>query len=281
MFMSWIRNVPEKIIHAAGKIPFLGKYLPGSRDNAAGRKADGSGDNAEGSAAEENRTLLKIAVNGQVLAYEKVGHGSPLIMVHGNGEDHTIFLEAAEKLSRYHTCYLVDSRGHGESSDCDDLNYEDMAEDMMDFITALNLKQVTFYGFSDGGIIGLIAAAKSNLIERLIISGANTKPEGVVTWLYLQFLGIYIFTKDPKMKLMLTQPHISDEMLESIHIPVLVMAGTKDIIRREHTDHIADTIPGSTLWILKGETHGSYIVHNDRIASLIMTWERKTGQKRL
>ncbi|MGX8715137.1 MAG: hypothetical protein ACSW8A_05240, partial [Lachnospiraceae bacterium] len=71
--MSWIRNIPEKIRHAAGKIPFIGKRLPGfgstdadgSGDNAAERKADGSGDNAKGSAAEENRTLLKIAVNGQ------------------------------------------------------------------------------------------------------------------------------------------------------------------------------------------------------------------------
>ena len=33
-------------------------------------------------------------VNGIKLFYEKRGEGRPLVMVHGNGEDHTIFQQA-------------------------------------------------------------------------------------------------------------------------------------------------------------------------------------------
>ena len=37
-------------------------------------------------------------VNGVKLFYEKSGEGRPLVMVHGNGEDHTIFDEAVRAL---------------------------------------------------------------------------------------------------------------------------------------------------------------------------------------
>lgn len=34
---------------------------------------------------------MTITVNGITLYYEVQGQGQPLIMIHGNGEDHTIF----------------------------------------------------------------------------------------------------------------------------------------------------------------------------------------------
>ena len=43
-----------------------------------------------------------VEVNGVKLFYEKKGEGRPLIMIHGNSEDHTIFLEASEEIGRAH-----------------------------------------------------------------------------------------------------------------------------------------------------------------------------------
>ena len=37
-------------------------------------------------------------VNGIDLYYERTGAGRPVVLVHGNGEDHTIFDEAVEVL---------------------------------------------------------------------------------------------------------------------------------------------------------------------------------------
>lgn len=209
-------------------------------------------------------------VNGIQLYYEVVGSGSPLVMVHGNGEDHTIFNEAVDILKDRFTVYTVDSRDHGQSTKVSELHYSDMADDLLVFLNDLDLRDVTFYGFSDGGIIGLLLAQKTDRLSRLIVSGANLTPDGVKSSLRLFIKIMYFFTKDSKLKMMLNEPHITTESLSAISVPTTVIAGEKDLIRRKETDAIAAAIPGSKLRIIKGEGHGSYIVHKTRIAELIM-----------
>lgn len=53
--------------------------------------------------------------------------------------------------------------------------------------------------------------------------------------------------------LMVTQPCIAPGELASLNMPVLVIAGTKDMIRLSHTQLIARSIPGSKLAILEGD----------------------------
>ena len=216
-------------------------------------------------------------VNGIDLYYEKTGEGRPLILVHGNGEDHTIFNEAAAVLGRDFTVYAVDSRCHGQSTDTPTLHYRDMAADMLSFMEALDLRDVVFYGFSDGGIIGLMAAAQTDRITTLITSGANLNPTGVKLWLQLLVRGIYALNKDKKYSLMFNEPQIADETLRAIRARTLVLAGSKDLVREEETRHIAAMIPGAELRILPGEGHGSYIVHKEKIAQLISDFCRGEG----
>ena len=211
-----------------------------------------------------------IEVNGIKLFYEKTGAGRPLVMVHGNGEDHKIFDKAIELLKKKYTVYAVDSRCHGESEKTAELHYDDMADDMIAFIEALDLQDVIFYGFSDGGIVGLLAAAKCPRITTLITSGANVTPDGVSGSIQLLIKVLYYFKKDPMYALMLNEPHISDELLGAIKAKTLILAGSRDLVKEKETRHIAETIPGAVLRILKGEGHGSYIVHNEKIARLIM-----------
>ena len=213
---------------------------------------------------------MKAHINGIDLHYEKTGSGRPLVMVHGNGEDHTIFDEAVNVLKDSFTCYCVDSRGHGKSTAVSEFHYEDMAADILAFMEQMDLRDAVFYGFSDGGIVGLLAAARSPRITTLIVSGANLTPEGVKPGLRALFRVLYFFRKDPKIALMLTEPNITDELLRSIRAKTLVLAGSKDIIVEKETRHIADTIPGAALKILEGESHGSYIVHKERIGTLIL-----------
>ncbi len=219
---------------------------------------------------------MKISVNGVELYYEVVGSGAPLIMVHGNSEDHTIFTEAAAVLKDNFTCYLVDTRSHGKSSKVKRLHYRDMAQDYMEFIKALGLTDVTFFGFSDGGILGLLIGMESNLIDTLIVSGANTYPGAISDRMAKIMKLIYFVTRSDKFRLMLNEPDIRAEDLQKIRAKTFVLAGSEDAVKRENTDFIAANIPGSTERILEGETHTSHIVHNTKIAEIIL---ELTGKK--
>lgn len=214
-----------------------------------------------------------IKVNNINLFYTCTGSGAPLIMLHGNGEDHTIFDEAVALLSKHFTVYAIDSRDHGQSDKVDELHYDDMAEDIRIFIEELGLEKPILYGFSDGGIVGLLLAIKyPELLSKVIGSGVNVNPEGLVKGWHIIFKIIYFFNRDRKFKMMLTEPNITKEMLSKISIPVFLTGGSKDMIRQEHMKMIAENIPGAKLSILEGEKHGSYIVHNQKIAEVIIEY---------
>ena len=224
---------------------------------------------------------MQVTVNGCTLYYEKTGAGRPLILLHGNGETHLIFDKALPLLRDHFTVYLIDSRGHGQSSKTNSFHYAEMAEDIHCFIEALSLTAPLFYGFSDGGIIGLmLAATYPTLLSGLIVSGANTGPEGLKQgWLWL-FRLVYRITKDPKIALMLQEPHITAKQLAAIQIPTLVLAGSHDLIKEAHTRSLAAAIQGCSLHILPGEGHGSYVVHSEKIASLILDYAQMPANAR-
>ena len=211
-------------------------------------------------------------VNNVELYYEKAGRGRPLVMVHGNGEDHSIFNEAVALLRERFTCYALDSRGHGRSSRDLPLHYRAMAADVCAFLEALELRDVLFYGFSDGGIVGLLAAGMTERITGLAVSGANLSPRGVKESLRLRIALENLLRPNPLLQLMLREPDISDEELRRIRAKTLVLAGSGDLIRERETRHIAETVPGASLRILPGEDHGSYIVHSEKIARILLAF---------
>jgi pimeloyl-ACP methyl ester carboxylesterase len=213
---------------------------------------------------------MKIQVNGIDLDYEKTGTGTPIILLHGNGEDHRIFDVLVGQLSEEYSVYAVDSRNHGQSGSSDTLSYDMIAEDIVAFIKELGLDKPILYGFSDGGIVGLLIASRyPDLLSKLIISGANTNPAGMKPSLLLLLRVGWFITRNIKWKMAIEQPDITADELQKINIPVLVLAGSKDAIREEHTRELAIAIPGSTLNILDGEGHGSYIVHSPKLYGII------------
>ena len=213
---------------------------------------------------------MYIQLNGQVIYYEKTGEGSPVILMHGNGETHKIFDALIPKLSREHTVYALDSRGHGMSAPVEELHYADMAEDLAAFVLGLDLIKPAFYGFSDGGIVGLMTAfTHPTMFSSIAVSGANLTPSGLKSSMKVPVRLKYLKTKNSKLRLMLKEPHITTDSLSQICIPALILAGSKDIVKRSETKRIASAIPGAVLKILPGETHSSYVVHSEKLFPLL------------
>lgn len=208
-------------------------------------------------------------VNGIKLYYEKTGSGKPIVLLHGNTQSHKIFSVVTRSLRKEFTVYALDSRDHGKSSKVKQLNYSDMTKDTAEFIKQIIGEKTIVYGLSDGGIIALMLAAEyPELVSQIIVSGASTCPSGSKDYAIKLFKFAKLFYPS-KMKMLLTQPNITAEMLQSITIPTAVLAGSRDMIKEENTKFIAGNIPGSTLEILNGETHTSYAVKSDKLYPLL------------
>ena len=213
---------------------------------------------------------MKINVNGIEMYYEKYGEGRPLVLVHGNSVDHREFKDSIWLLRRNFAVYAVDSRGHGLSTKVDELHYSDMADDIVAFMDQLDLRDVVYFGHSDGGIIGLLAAMRTDRIGLLLPGSANLTPNAVAPWLRGGIKAVHTLTKDPKMLLMLTEPNITPEELATIKTPTVVIAGSKDSVDEKETRLIAESIPGAKLRILEGEGHISYATTGSHLADIIM-----------
>lgn len=207
---------------------------------------------------------MKIKVNNIELAYEKSGSGAPLILLHGNGDDHHIFDVIVSKLKNDFTVYAIDSRNHGESTATEDYSYEVMAKDIYSFITELNLEKVNLVGFSDGAIISLILAMNhAECINRMALLGVNLKPDDFTEESYQFVKEGYEETQNPLFKLMLEHPDIELDEVKNVITPTLVIAAQQDIFKPETFVNLTNALPNAQLKIMDGHEHDSYIVNRD------------------
>ena len=214
---------------------------------------------------------MRVTTNGVSIYYEVRGKKGPvLIMLHGNGEDHTIFDRAVDYLEQVFMVYLVDTRGHGEISPVREYHYQDMVDDLSEFIRKLKLVKPAVCGFSDGAIVGLMFASQNpGVLSHLIACGANTRPDTLGGFRMALGRRDDLSKKNPLLRLMLTEPDITREDLSRIDIPVTVVAGSRDCVKRSDTEFIANSILGAEMVIMKRADHSSYIAHSTRIVDVI------------
>ena len=200
------------------------------------------------------------------LNFTEKGYGTPLVLLHGNGEDSGCFVNQFEHFSKEHRVIAVDTRGHGLSPRGNKpFTLETFAEDLLNLLDSLNIEKANILGFSDGGNIAVIFALKyPERVISLVLNGANLFPTGLknsflipVKALHAVFgLASHFSRRAERRKellyLMAKQPNIRPEELKSIKCPVLVIAGTLDVIKEKHTKLIASSLPDSRLCFLRG-----------------------------
>ena len=204
---------------------------------------------------------------GVSLHYEERGTGMPLVLLHGNGEDLTYFKHQIEHFSKSRRVIAVDTRGHGKSPrGTAPFTLTQFAEDLLRFLDERKLEKADILGFSDGGNIALLfALAHPERVGKLILNGANLSPGGVKASVQIPVVIGYriasFFARRQEsarsnaemLGLMVNEPHIEPVELQKLTMPVLVIAGSNDMIKERHTQLIAVSIPGSELAIIKGD----------------------------
>ncbi len=201
------------------------------------------------------------------LHYTRQGSGPPLLLLHGNGEDGGYFVHQTEYFSRHYTVYALDTRGHGRSPrGAGPFTMARFAQDLLDFMDEQKLERAHLLGFSDGGNIALtFALLHPERVDRLVLNGANLDPGGVKPVIQIPIVLGYrlasLFAgRSPEARLhaeilglMVNEPRIPPEALKELRLPVLVIAGTRDMIREAHTRMIAGALPDSRLVLIPGD----------------------------
>lgn len=211
----------------------------------------------------------------------------PVLMLHGNGEEHGIFGQVIDAVcASGRPVVAVDSRAQGKSTrGTAELTYELMADDALAALAALGFGKAHLLGFSDGAIEALIIARDHpELALSLLSIGANLSPDGVDDSFQMERAAQNLLawadfwekgdgsrrdvdpglvrptpqearTTAELLHMIVVYPQIDPASLSQITCPTTVMAGEFDEIKREETDLIHVSIPGSRLVIVPGAGH--------------------------
>lgn len=171
--------------------------------------------------------------------------------------------------------------GHGRTADLVDrpFHYHDMAEDTVELMRQLGIESAVVVGYSDGGIIGLdMAIHHPERVTKLAVTGANARFDG-----YTEENQEFAHSFDPgsepvsdayarlspdgaahwpvllgRLKPMwISEPSFSDEELQSIRAPTLLVIGDRDIVTPDHAVEMFRAIPAAQLCVVPNAGHGA------------------------
>jgi len=122
--------------------------------------ATASSEYTRGWSGSESTETLELS-NGFVIRYLRVGQGPPLVLLHTIRTQLDYFEKVIPSLSEHYEVYALDLPGHGQSSILRAEYTEELfRKSVIEFITRLDLRDVTLVGESIGGVLALTVSAE-------------------------------------------------------------------------------------------------------------------------
>ena len=193
-----------------------------------------------------------IQAGGIRLAYRESGPPSapPLLLLHAMGESGADWEQVAAALSGSWHVYALDLRGHGRSDWPGRYTLALLRDDVIAFLDALGLPEVTVVGHSMGGAVAyLLAMRQPERVRRLVLEDpappwpraprSPVRPPGPLSFDWAA-TALSAEASDP--------PASSREGLAAITAPTLVIAGGPDShVNQDRLADLAALIPGGEL----------------------------------
>ena len=159
-----------------------------------------------------------------------------------------------------------------------------MARDAAALLDILHIPSCILFGFSDGANIALeFASLFPDRTRAVIAISGNVSPDGLILPVRAFCVGKYyclkaatslfrgickknpaascilscLFRHQQLASLLCNSPMMSREQLENVQAPVLLIAGTRDLVKVSHSRLMARLIPRAQLVLIKGATHTS------------------------
>ncbi|MBI5104875.1 MAG: alpha/beta hydrolase [Solirubrobacterales bacterium] len=115
---------------------------------------------------------------GVELFYRDLGHGRPVVLVHGWTMSHRVWDSVVQRLAGRYRMVLPDLRGHGDSDKpIGDYSPARHAADLGALMEGLDLRDVTLLGWSFGGMAVMQAAAThpARLAQAVLLNAAGPR----------------------------------------------------------------------------------------------------------
>ena len=215
---------------------------------------------------------------GARIWYGVVGHGSPVILLHGGRASSLTWGHQVRALvARKHRVILIDSRGHGRSTLGEQpLSYALMAQDVAAVMDRLKLRRAAVAGWSDGAIVGLeLSMRQPQRVSRLFAFGPNVNrrhiqaplPSPVLPLIGPRLRADYeAIAPDPQGFMRLgdavaamqaREPDYTDAQLAALRGPAIAIAAADhdEFITMRHFKYAAAAIPDARLLVLRKVSH--------------------------
>lgn len=116
--------------------------------------------------------------------YDDSGHDKTLVLSNSLGCTTEMWQENIIDLQKHFNILRYDNRGHGKSTAASEhATIEDLANDLLELIDILRLKNISFCGISIGGQIGLwLALNVAERFEKIIICNTAPKIGTIENW---------------------------------------------------------------------------------------------------
>jgi pimeloyl-ACP methyl ester carboxylesterase len=233
----------------------------------------------------------RIDIGGVSTWTETRGSGEEtVVLLHGGlGNSDDLLDSIGTDLAASFRVVAFDRRGHGYTADTDEpFHYDDMAThaiELLDHVGASS--KVHLVGWSDGGIVAmLVALRRPDLVDRLVVIGANFHVEGIHEFdpgneapppVMLEAYAKrspdgadhYPVVAEKFMAMVTTEPTLTTDDLARLAHPTLVLVGDDDLVRLDHAVALYDALPAGRLCVVPGASHAVMIERPQLVAALI------------
>ena len=216
------------------------------------------------------------------------GSGPDLVLLHGGGEGADGLAALQGLLAVGHRVIAPEQRGHGRTPDIGPFGFDEMAADTIGLLEAMEIASADLVGWSDGGIIALLVAhRRPDLVRRVVAIGASLRMDlepaalrpGDLEWIQTTDPATVPFpmaveTRHKLMAMWLAGPNLTFADLESITIPVLIMAADHDMITLEHQLAMFQALPAGQFAVIADATHDVPQAQPDKVAAQVEAFLR-------
>lgn len=204
--------------------------------------------------------------------------GDPVLLLHGGFCSLEVLRPVGDLLAPQFAIHAPERAGHGRTPDSDGpYSYDDMVLETLAYLDSVGLDAVHVVGFSDGANVGyLMALRHPSRVRTLAAISGNVNTDAFVPEEehaagmpaeHHERVGREYAELSPDgaehaevvigklLDLWGREPALAFSELAAITAPTLVLVGEHDMIRRDHSQAIADAIPGSRFTVVPGTSH--------------------------